>query len=496
MVKRLTYVILLFTLAQLVISCRTSQHLYAPSAKIPPEALKKDFGLLRDLLEKFHPALYWYTPKDSMDYFFNRYYNAITDSMTRQQFGFSILAPITTKIHCGHTSFNYPSSYNRHMKEHTQPSLPLFIKMWPDTMVLTSNLNKDSILKRGSIITSINGMGESQLTDTLFQFMPTDGYSENVNYARLSAALPYYHRNILGLSKTYQVGYIDSLGNEQIASVPLFDPANDSTVKAFIHSRNRQIDPKNKPQKWEGIRSLKVDTANNLAVMEINSFTGGKLASFFRRSFRRLRKSNIPNLVIDIRSNGGGNVSNYTALTKYIRDSSFKVCDTMTSNVNRLGNYKKYFKAGLLNSFILLFVAKKQDDGLYHFRYWEKHVFKPRKKNHYNGKVYVLINGPTFSASTLFANAVKGQHNVTLVGEEAGGGWYGNSGIRIPDIVLPNTGMKVRLPLFRIVQYHHVTMDGRGVMPDIYVPPTVENVRKGIDGKMKKVLELIKETQN
>jgi hypothetical protein len=54
--------------------------------------------------------------------------------------------------------------------------------------------------------------------------------------------------------------------------------------------------------------------------------------------------------------------------------------------------------------------------------------------------------------------------------------------------------MKVRMPLFRLVQYHHGPKDGRGVMPDIYVPPTVEHVRKGRDGKMDKVIEIIKDS--
>ena len=99
----------------------------------------------------------------------------------------------------------------------------------------------------------------------------------------------------------------------------------------------------------------------------------------------------------------------------------------------------------------------------------------------------------SLSASTLFAGAVKGQSNVTLLGEEAG-----EVGMAIadpyPDVVLPHTGLKVRLPLFRIVQYNHIAAEkGNGVMPDIYVPPTVENVRKDIDGKMKKVMEIIRQ---
>ena len=363
-------------------------------------------------------------------------------------------------------------------------------------MVLTSNLNKkDSVLKRGTLITRINGLDARQLADTLFQFMPTDGYAENVNYIRLSAAFPYYHRNIMGLSKKYAVGYIDSTGIERTDTVALFDPATDSLASTFIRSRNKQIDPEDKPAKWENFRSLKIDTAGSLAVMTVHSFgSRGRLPSFFRKSFRQLRKKNIPNLVIDLRTNGGGKVNNYTTLARYIRNTLFKVADTTTAMHNGLGHYKRYFTSGWLNSMILFFTTTKKEDGRYHFRYWENHVFHPRKKNHYNGRVFVLISGPTFSASTLFAHTVKGQSNVLLVGEEAGGGAYGNSGILIPDVVLPETKMKVRMPLFRLVQYHHAPKDGRGVMPDIDVPPTVENVRKGRDGKMNKVMEIIKDS--
>jgi len=60
-------------------------------------------------------------------------------------------------------------------------------------------------------------------------------------------------------------------------------------------------------------------------------------------------------------------------------------------------------------------------------------VYAIKKKNHYSGKAFVLISGPTFSASCLFLNAIKGQNNIKLIGEETGGGSYGNNGIIIPE---------------------------------------------------------------
>ncbi len=110
--------------------------------------------------------------------------------------------------------------------------------------------------------------------------------------------------------------------------------------------------------------------------------------------------------------------------------------------------------------------------------------------------MYVLINGLTFSASALFCNSVKGQSNVTLVGEETGGGWHGNSGIMIPDIILPNTKLRVRLPFFRLVQFNHVPKNGTGILPDVLVKPTVSDVRNNIDRKMEIVKDIIRSKNN
>jgi hypothetical protein len=46
--------------------------------------------------------------------------------------------------------------------------------------------------------------------------------------------------------------------------------------------------------------------------------------------------------------------------------------------------------------------------------------------------------------------------------------------------------------MFRLVQYKHVPKTGTGVIPDIYVGPTAETMRKDVDRKMEVVKQLIK----
>lgn len=473
-----------------LISCSISKN-YSADKKFPKGKLQEDYTLLRNILETKHPSLYWYTPKDSMDYYFDEGYKNISDSMTELQFGWKILAPLTNKIHCGHTSFNMSKGWNNFIRHKKIPSFPLYLKVWKDTMVVTANLDqKDSAIKKGMLITSINGMRNRDMIKKMFGYLVEDGYEDNVNYIRISTSFPYFHRNVFGIYKTYSVQYIDSVGREKKTSLPLFGLNEDTLkkIKNFPPIKQKHLTRK---EKLENVRSLQ--TNNGVSVMAINSFADGShLKSFFRCSFKSIRKNNIKNLVIDIRANGGGDISNYVSLAKYLRNTSFKVADTAVAISKNFAPYTKYIKSGFFNNIGLLLFTKKGSDGRYHFGYWERHTINPKSKNHYTGDVYVLTNGLTFSASSLFCNAVKGQNNITLVGENTGGGWHGNSGIMIPDITLPNTRLRVRLPLFRLVQYNHVEKTGTGVVPDIYVGPTVESSRKDIDRKMEFVKELIK----
>ena len=491
------YIILLAVFS----SCASSYKYYRPDRKFSRSNLQQDFTLLRNILEQKHPGIYWYTPRDKMNFYFDSLYNNIADSMTELQYGWQVIAPLTQKLHCGHTSFAMSKNWYRFMSNKRIPSFPLFVKTWPDTMVVTGNLNrKDSIIKPGILITSINSVPVKMLQQQMLQYLPEDGYADNVNYVRLSSNFPYFHRNIFGIYKNYRVGYIDSSGSEKKILLPMWSPVAD-TSKGKKRDRppvEKKSRGERKKERIEGYRSLEIDSSINTGIFTLNTFSGGNgrhLKKFIRTTFRKLKSDSIRNLILDLRGNGGGEIDIYALLTRYIRNTPFKVADSAYSVAKSLRPFSKYIHQSFLTNLGLLFLTTKKNDGNYHFGFYERHLYHPKMKNHFDGKVYVLINGPTFSASTLFCNAVKGQQNVTLAGEDAGGGWHGNNGIMIPDITLPNTKLKVRLPLFKIVQYNHVPKDGRGVPPDIYIPPTVEGVVKSLDRKMMIVKEMIKNTQ-
>jgi C-terminal processing protease CtpA/Prc len=242
---------------------------------------------------------------------------------------------------------------------------------------------------------------------------------------------------------------------------------------------------------------MAIDTPLNTAFMRISTFSDGSLNSFFRKSFNKINKDGIKNIVIDLRENSGGNVMSSTKLTQYLSNKPFNIADTVAAN-SRSFKYKKHIKPWFVYWMSMHLTGRKQNDGRIHFRYFEKHMFKPENKNHFDGNIYLVTGGYTFSAATLVTGELKGQKNVTVVGEETGGGAYGNSAMHLPVITLPNSKVRIVLPLYRLVIDADRKKTGRGILPDVEVGPSSVAIKNGVDAKMEKVRELIanKQKQN
>jgi C-terminal processing protease CtpA/Prc len=91
----------------------------------------------------------------------------------------------------------------------------------------------------------------------------------------------------------------------------------------------------------------------------------------------------------------------------------------------------------------------------------------------------------------MFISTLKGQSNVTVVGEETGGGYYGNTAMHLPVIELPASHLKVVLPMYRLVIDSTRTKNGRGIIPDVYIPPSSVAIKKGYDIKLQRIRQLI-----
>lgn len=477
------------------ISCHSvKKSFYNTQQKFTATELKEDFSILHKVLKANHPSLYWYSSKDSIDNFFLSTYASLKDSLTEQQFRKRV-AWVINKIHCGHTVVRASKKYVKSAGTQKIILFPLLLKVWKDSAVVINNLfGDDSVFKRGTIITRINGVSVKEITDSICQLISSDGYSNIFQYQLISFNFPAFYKNAYGIDSNYIVQFADSAGKLNEKIVKNFQSKDGS-------SNNPQLLPGIFPGKPPrglrllGERNMEIDSSLNAAIISVNTFSKGKLLHFFRKSFKQIKRQNIKNVVLDLRLNTGGSVVASTRLSQYLINKPFRVSDTVAA-YNRSFPYKKYIKPWLIYWLSMQISGKRMQDGRIHFRYFEKHYFEPKKKNHFNGNVYLLTGGYTFSAATLVASNLKGQQNVTIVGEETGGGAYGNSAMLLTTVVLPNTKLRVALPLFRMVLDVKRPKNGHGILPDIEVPPSLQSIKMGIDAKLEKVKQLIRQKSN
>ncbi len=492
--KKYTYFLYLFII-YLASSCAVSNPEFTPSKKYAPQQLKDDVQAMEETLRKNHPSLFWYASPQEIDASFARAYTLLNDSLNEDAFK-NIVSETLFPIRCGHTSVRHSIQWNRYAIGKRPTGFPLGLKITDDsTLILIVNFNRtDSVLKRGMQIQSINGLSAKKIIDTLFPLVPIDGNAKNFSYQNISNNFQGYYNSRFSKSKNYTLRYIDSSGTERVINLPALGSSKDSVRARFSTSANNnpQQTVSTRQSRLQASRSFSIDSSKQFATLRINSFTKYVKSSFIKQSFKQLKKQNVSNLIIDVRNNGGGLIKSSLVLTKHLKQTAFTFTDSIISTHKKISSSIKINKKFITNLGMFLF-SKKKKDNLYELIFFKKQ-YQP-KKNAFNGKVIILTGGYSFSAATMFLSNVKGQKNITLVGEETGGGYYGNNGVFIPEMVLPNTKLRVRLPLYRIVNNKTHPKNGSGVLPDVEIKASAESIRLNADPKMGKAIALIKQTK-
>ena len=195
-------------------------------------------------------------------------------------------------------------------------------------------------------------------------------------------------------------------------------------------------------------------------------------------------------MVIDLRNNGGGRSDASIKLMSYLLDSVYVVYKQVDAPVSK-PSFNKYLGWKFIRLGVRYFASKRTPTGGLLNRATGK-THQPAKRNHFDGRVFVLTNGGSFSASAIFTSIVRQHGRVKTIGRETGGGRNGCNAFVSPMLTLPQTRIRVRMPMFKIVLEIPTLDIGRGVMPDYPVEFTFDDANKGRDLDMEKVLEILK----
>lgn len=439
-------------------------------------SLRSDLNYLKIVLEKSHPSLHRYVSKQSLDSIFEHSIQDINKPMDGVSF-WRITQSIIAQIGCGHTSV-FPSALAKFNSDDFR-LLPFFVSINQDKIFVqryiqapgTSGLRiKDEIL-------SINGEDSRSVLEKLRKLVSADACRNNYRDYRL------------------EIGDFNVLYSLSVSSSPLFELKINRGGKIVTTKMQSVVTFKsfNAEIRRTTPSEPKVSYPTDLpstAILRIKEFGYKDHERLHKSIFDDLKQKNALNLVIDLRNNSGGRSDIVIDLMKYLVPKSFHFT-RKTEGVVDFDTFISLIKSGNPDSLIL--------SNFPHKRFSREHfgnkAFKPYP-DVFNGKVFLLINGGTFSSAALLASSLKDQTNCVVIGEETGGGRVGCNGGFLIDVVLPKTSLRMELPLMWTYATLIESDQARGLIPDFYARLEILKVddhsRPWRDAAMLKVKELIK----
>lgn len=472
-----------FILLNLVSSFFYSQQkLSVLEKKYPAWQLKEDARLLSDITLAMHPAIGIYKSRDYYVQLFANYVYALNDSLTEKEFRLKTKL-VMEELRCGHTEVVFSKDYYRAMNKKKLNYSPYVFLPVNDKVYVLANLNKkaDSTLKKGIEITKINGIGIDSILRHCKRFISADGYNRTSKDHYLQLGFNGYYPSLFGRPDTFVVEYKEGK-SFKTHKYPAFQPKSFPPIP--LGAKDDSLFTRYKKAR---IRFRYIDSTKNTMLVKLEKFSRKRTDKAYRKIFRKLRKNNSQNLVIDLRNNGGGSLENSYRLLSYLVDTA--KTQTLRTGIKNYP-YKKYTRGNIffkLTRFAFTIIGKKvskndTDNYIY--------TIKPHRKNHFSKNIYVLINGGSFSASCLVAAYLKDHNRAVFIGEETGGTREGcNAGIT-PYYKLPHTKISIRMPAFRIVHDVCPEITGRGILPDYKIEYTIKDILAKRDLELLKVKEL------
>jgi C-terminal processing protease CtpA/Prc len=213
-------------------------------------------------------------------------------------------------------------------------------------------------------------------------------------------------------------------------------------------------------------------------------------------TFKTLSEKKTRVLILDLRGNGGGSDMYGAMLVSYLTDKPFRYFDhinmkTISPSFKEHSDWRTDGEARLREG-----VTPDQAGGyLVTGKLHPGVLEQPPGKYPFLGKVFVLIDGGTFSTAADFCAVTHHLKRATFIGEETGGGYYGNNSGEQVIVTLPNSKARVRVPMW---EYWNAVpgYDGkrRGTRPDHLVETKTSNLLRGVDEQLDTTLKLADQT--
>lgn len=419
------------------------------------QELITDVNMLTAYLSEVHPDMYHNVSRKNYERLKRKTIAALRDGMTLQE-AWLQLGPLLGVLNEGHSYLDFPAAAVAQIKAAPGAIFPITLQSFDGKyFVAGADVSVEGQLLPGDLIASINHIPSPQLVDKLSAHQGGLQSWRALDVCREMIGYLYVYQ----VRSPFHIVYLrDGIRHETTVNGLSFE-----TYRARRKEKAGNI-PVASPRPNQAFRFL--DTAS--AYLELNTLTQSpdSFRLFLDSVFTRLQQQPVRKLIVDIRSNGGGNSQLGEILLGYLTGKPFRMAGGVKWKVSK--TYKDMLKARQ--------EGNTDEEGGFYFNQKNGTVITmgtdtPKAPGaqplRFTGKVVVLIGTHTFSSANMLANAIGDYHLATLMGQPTGepANDYGE----IIQLELPNTKLGFTTATKQFIRANGDARSTLPVMPDITV---------------------------
>jgi len=321
----------------------------------------------------------------------------------------------------------------------------LYLKAYPKNSDLPEPLKREDKIPVGSEITAIDGKSLSDWMKLIGEFIGSDENEPVFEYTIAAQAFDFF-RFIATTEQKSQLKIDYIVKNDTLSkTVQLGFPP----VKVLFERLKKLSEQQEEDRESIGTFKQIGSDAGYFRFTSFANCTGKDYSEFLQKSFKKIRSKKLQTVVIDVRGNGGGIIQ--TELLSYFMAEpqvagNYQIVRRPKWKERRhLEKLSQEFRRHRKNVRIYKKIERRNPD-------FKGDVMTYRIDNNllFKGKVIVLTDEGSFSASSLLASQLKELRGAQIMGSRAGGTYYAfNAGTlklelphsKIQVILNPNTGV-------------------------------------------------------
>ncbi len=449
----------------------------------PVDALKADLQVLWDILEEGHGGFDRYTPAEQIRKSFDAVGSGLAGPLTELDFYVRLL-PLIAEIKDGHTRLSLSPGAGASLD--SRPiHLPFGLRFLGDRAYVLRDLSPDRSVGEGAELLAVEGRPVQEILAALLPLVPSDAGIRTAKLRRIES--PGAFGRLLALRFGPRESYRVRFRPHKAGAV------REITVPGITAGDISRLLRERYPETAERRPKYELAFNGQAAVLTVRQFGDDpdkdrpRFPDFLTDAFRSLEEKKTPGLVIDLRGNGGGMDEYGKFLFAHVMDRPFLYYWALETRKDRYDLFR-YTGESAKDAEELARPLSKNSRGWFDVLGHPNRGLQATRKPHFSGRVAILVDGGSFSATGETTSAFHYYKKAVFFGEECGSGYYGNTSGFMVTATLPTTRLQVRVPLV----LYTMAVDGypkdRGIVPDFPVTPTIEDLLAGRDEVMERAL--------